>query len=237
MPTSPRTVLIGFTFILLALCVPVVGKLIWDIPPEDMLRDTAAVLDGPAYAGVISTLGFLLWAAAAGICLFVSASQPNGRTYWLYAAAITLVLLTDDWLMLHENAPVYLGVSEYAVYGIYAIAMAYYVVHFRRILLRAEFLLLLAAFGGFGGSLVVDRLDGVLYFPGFYLAEDGLKMFGIMAWLLFHARLGYSFVTQRDRWVDFAGASSRQPRSERARRANDRDRRAPRPRMGGVQTE
>ena len=195
MPQSLRTVFIGFGFIVLALCVPVAAKLIWDIPPADMLRDTAAVLDGPAYAGILSTLGFLLWTAAATICLFVAAAQPYARAFWLYAATITLILLADDWLMLHENAH-YIGVTEHVIYGVYAIAMAYYVVRFRQILLRAEYLLLLAAYVCFAGSLVVDALDGVVYFPGFYIVEDGFKMFGIMGWLLFHWRLGLSFMTE-----------------------------------------
>lgn len=206
MPQSLRTVFIGFGFIVLALCVPVAAKLIWDIPPADMLRDTASVLDGPAYAGILSTLGFLLWTATATICLFVAAVQPYARAFWLYAATITLILLADDWLMLHENAPSYIGVSEHVIYSVYAIAMAYYVIHFRQILLRAEYLLLLSAFVCFAGSLVVDALDGVVYFPGFYIVEDGFKMFGIMGWLLFHWRLGLSFMAECAGGVASSGA-------------------------------
>lgn len=238
MKQPPRMVLTGFTLILLVLCVPVVGKLVWGIPPEDMLRDTAAVLGGPAYAGALSTLGLMLWACAAALCLYTAAVQPLARGFWLTAGGITLMLLADDWLLLHENAfPVYLGIPEYLVYGAYALALAYYIVHYRHLLLRAEYWLVLVTFGSFAGSLGIDRLDGVVYIPGFYLIEDGAKLIGITSWLMFHARLSVSFVTERDRWVDLAGTPSRQPRGQRARRADDRNRRAPRPRVGGVQPE
>lgn len=234
----PRMVLIGFALIFLVLCIPVVAKLVWNIPPADLLRDPAAVLGGPAYVGVISTLGLLLWGCTAALCLYTAAAQQNARGFWLFAGGVTLMLLADDWLLLHENAfPVYLGLSEYYLYGAYALAVAYYLIHFRQVLLRAEYWLLLIALGGFAASLGIDLIDGIIYVPGFYLFEDGAKLIGIASWLMFHARLSVSFITERDRWVDFAGAPRRQPRSQYARRKDDRNRRAPRPRVGGIQTE
>lgn len=188
-----KTLFYGYGLAFLVMCVPVAGKLLWGIPPENMLRDAAAVMEAPAYTGIISNFGFFLWSAAATICLLSAATQPRARRFWLAAAAITLVLLADDWLLLHENFfPVYLGISEHVVYGTYALALLWFLFRFRRLLLQSEFPLLLLAFVWFAASLGVDALDGYVYMPGFYLWEDGAKLFGIVSWLAFYGRFAYA---------------------------------------------
>jgi hypothetical protein len=108
------------------------------------------------------------------------------------------MLLADDWLLLHEHGfPVYLGVPENLVYGMYALALLVYLVRFRARLLAGEWLLLLLAFGWFGLSLAVDRLDGVVDVPALYLWEDGAKLLGIVSWLLFHGRLAHAVIAPR----------------------------------------
>lgn len=192
-----RTLLLGYGLAFLILCIPVAAKLLWDVPPEYMLRDAAAVTDTPAYIGIVSNLGLLLWAATAGICLFAAASQPHVRRFWLYAGLLTMALLADDWLLLHENGfPVYLGIPEKLVYALYGLATLGYVVRFRRLLLRAEYLVLLVAFGWFAASVGADAfLDGVVWVPGFFLWEDGAKLFGIVTWLVFHGRFAHALAT------------------------------------------
>ena len=193
-----RAVLWAYGITGLALCVPVTAKLMWDIPPEAMLRDGVSVMGAPVYTGALSNLGLVLWGGAAAVCFFAAAVRKDARGFWMSAGALTVVLLADDWLLLHEHAfPVYLGISEYLVYGTYGAALLLYLVSFRAMLWRADWPLLLLAFTWFAISLGVDRLDGLVEVPALYLWEDGAKLFGIVSWLLFHGRLAGSTIAAR----------------------------------------
>jgi hypothetical protein len=177
------------------LLVPVLAKLLWDIPPEDMLRDPAQVMDAPMYTGALSNLGLILWSSTATLCTFFAFVHRELRSFWSYAAGLTLALLLDDWLMLHEIVlPDVFGLPDIIVYAAYALAMLFYLGRFHRCLLLGDWPLLLIALGWFAVSIGLDQLDGVVAIPAQYLWEDGAKLFGIVTWLLFHARLARSFV-------------------------------------------
>ena len=230
-----QPLLIAYALAFAVLCVPVAGKLVWGVPPEDMLRDPAQVLDAPLYTGIISNLGLVLWGAAAGVCFLMSAVRHESRALWTWAGVISTMLLVDDGLMIHETVGEH--ATEYLLYALYAGAMLYYLLRFRAELLRAEPLWLIAAFAWFAASLGIDALDGVVDIPALWLWEDGAKLFGITSWLLFHADLAASFVAQRDRRVHAPRATGRQPRSQEAGQRDHRERRAPRPPIGDIQPE
>lgn len=188
-------VLLAYALVGVVLGAVVLGKLLWGIPPGDMLRDPAQVMDAPVYTGVISNLGLVLWGSTATLCLFAAALSRELRSYWAWAGGLTLLLLADDWLMLHDVVvPQVLGLPDLLIYALYGLAAVYYLGRYRAVLILGDWPLLLAALGWFAVSLGVDQLDGVVEVPGLYLWEDGAKLLGIVTWLLFHGRLARAWV-------------------------------------------
>ncbi|HVR28074.1 MAG TPA: hypothetical protein VMS86_00955 [Thermoanaerobaculia bacterium] len=179
------------------LLVPIAARLRWGIPTENFLRDPAAITGAPPYVGLFSNVGVLLWAAAATICLFVAVlvgrSSGARLAFWWYAGVLTLALLIDDLFLFHEVVfPYHLHVPEPLVYAAYGLATAGFLALFHRRILGTDAVLLGLALAWFAASLAVDHW-GHLWLPrGFFLVEDGLKLLGIVSWLLYFARTGYS---------------------------------------------
>lgn len=187
---------LGFAYVaaLALLAIPVIGKLVWDIPAGDFLRDCPTMANGPVYLGAVSYLGIVLWGCTAAICFFAAATERSGipsyRGFWIYGGVFSIALMLDDLLMLHEHLfPVYFGLSEYFVYAAYAIGGLVYLVRYRALLLQANYQMLLLAFAWFALMVLVDRFEGTAEVRGMILFEDGAKLFGIVTWLLFHADL------------------------------------------------
>lgn len=196
-----RAIGIAYAIAVAILAIPVLSKLLWDIPAGDFLRDCPTMAGGPAYLGAISYLGIVLWGCTAAICFFAAAAEPAGPSYrgfWIYAGVFTVVLLADDLLMLHEHLfPVYLGLSEYVLYGLYAVAALFYTVYYRKLLLQANYLLLLLTFAWFVLMVVVDYFEGTAEVRGMIVFEDGAKLLGIITWLMFHAQLALARIRGR----------------------------------------
>lgn len=98
----------------------------------ELIRDPNSVGSFPFYVGALSNIGVLFWWSAAVVAAFTyvllrgvkQADQrvKEARAFFLYAALFTALLALDDLFMLHEEAfPVYLGVSEMAVYAVYGL--------------------------------------------------------------------------------------------------------------------
>lgn len=163
-------------------------------------RDPAQLLEGQWYVGALSNLGCLLWAAGATVCLFswavlrAQGRAAETRLALLGAGLLTVWLCLDDIYLFHERVlPGRLHLPEKVVFSIYLLTMAYGLIRFRSVILRADFSLLLIAAALFVGSTLSD-LTG---FPAFghYLVEDGLKFVGIVSWLTFLSRLSYQQLT------------------------------------------
>jgi hypothetical protein len=198
MMRAMRPLLASHVPVVLVLLVPVLAKLIWDVPPEDMLRDPAQVMEAPMYVGAISNLGLVLWGSAATVCIFAAVARRDARAFWTYAAGLTLLLLLDDWLLLHDVVlPDVFGLPDLVVYAAYALAVLVYLVRYRYVLLLGDWSLLLLSFAWFAASIGFDQLDGLVDLPGLYVWEDGAKLFGIATWLLFHGRLAHSLICAR----------------------------------------
>ena len=99
------------------------------IPMGNLTKDPASILDFPFYFGVISSLGVLMWAASASLCLFVGLLQYQVEKNYeeakiVSAGLLTLILSFDDlFLHIHERFfPRYLNISELIVYFAYITA-------------------------------------------------------------------------------------------------------------------
>jgi hypothetical protein len=160
-----------------------------------LLRDPAAVAKLPFYVGLLSNLGVLLWAAAAGMlgltCLAVRAREGWGREAAFFAGlgGLTALLAADDLFMLHEDA--YRRVlpgPEHVVLGLEMLLLGAFVARFRARIASTAWLPLAAALGLLGLSAGVDLLESVLAAP--LLLEDGAKLVGIAAWAYYAADQG-----------------------------------------------
>ncbi len=167
---------------------------------SDLTRDPSAVTSTPWYIGLLSFLGFALWAIGAGAALTagLALNDPadrHRRRLLLQAAALTMFLLLDDMLLFHEEVLPNLGVPEKVVYGLYVVVTAGWLVINRRDLLRTEWILVALAFAGFAASIGLDKvIDGI---TGWTFLEDSLKFAGIALWCLYLVRTGLRSLRER----------------------------------------
>ena len=168
------------------------------ISVRHLTRDPLAIVKQPFYLGIISNLGILLWCSAAAICFFTFVvlrkdfEQRIPKSFLLFSGLVTSVLLFDDFFLLHEDFfPNYLLVPEKIAYLGYGIMLSLYLIGFRKVILRTEFIPLLLAIGWFGFSVLVD--SGKIPLPssirggeGEFLLEDGSKLLGIVSWFVYY---------------------------------------------------
>lgn len=183
--------------------------LVAGIPLADLTRDPQDILAAPWHTGVLSNLGIVLWAAAAGICLFTAAVRDAPRNddgrrvtrFLLLAGLITVALLLDDLFQLHRQLlPGQPLLSRLLTLGLAAGLIGFWLLHNRRIIARTENLLLLVALAAFSVSVLIDTTARMLA-PDlvaaaglnrgetlYFLVEDGAKFIGILFWLAYLCR-------------------------------------------------
>jgi hypothetical protein len=167
------------------------------LPPSDLLRDSQVVAvrhtdESPAY-GLISNMGIVVLAlscgaAAIGRLVLRDAPAPWPRLL-LWTAVLTLVLVLDDLLLLHEAAAFapWAGALVAAAYGF---AFLRFVVRFGVVIVRdLDAGLLMLALGSLGLSLVTDLVAGPTQWS--LVVEDGAKLLGLVAWSAFVLRTAF----------------------------------------------
>ena len=96
--------------------------------------------------------------------------------------------MLDDLFLVHESlVPMYLNVGERAMFAGYGLMTLLYLARFRTTILKTDFLILFAAFGFFGLSLVIDR--HLVSLQEHHLFEDGFKLLGIVSWSSYYAAI------------------------------------------------
>jgi hypothetical protein len=169
----------------------VVGHL-FEVPFRDFSRDPLAITNGRFYYGYLSQLGCLLWCAAAAVSLFTSAigrmtGQDNEVTrFFFWGGLLTTLLLLDDMFMLHEIFMYRLHIHEKITISTYGGLLLVYLLRYRTLILKTDFLFLLSALFFLGTSALLDMNEGLSWQ---YALEDGAKLLGIASWL------GYYLVT------------------------------------------
>jgi len=151
-----------------------------DEPMYMFTRDPTAIAGVPRYAGTISLLNNMAWAATAVLALFVAWLVRTERLRLGVFGALVLVLCADDSWLLHEFMGPEHGVPELACAGIYAVSALL----LTGLMLRSPDRAVAFAFVLGGGLLATSLLvDQVL--PGqMHLLEDGAKLLGTLVWLI-----------------------------------------------------
>lgn len=184
--------------VLLALALPAVVMAAAVIVAErsgfvisSLVRDPASILDVSPFTGMFSSLGVLMWGAAATVCYFGWAilrrqpGQSEEAGLFLWGALLTSLLCLDDLFLFHEEVFwELLRIGEKQFYLAYLLLGAFGVIRYYKVLLRSEYLYLAVAVGLMALSTGMDALRDPVA-PWEHLLEEAPKWLGICAWLLF----------------------------------------------------
>jgi hypothetical protein len=148
----------------------------------------------PFYAGVLSSLGNLLWGAAATICFFsfgvLPKEQSRFRPFLLVSGLFTSLLLFDDQFQLHRIFYIkYFHLTTKAVLAGYGLLTLGYLMYFRKVITETEYLVLGLALFFLGAAVLFDTMP--LLPRGRTAFSDFLKFFGIVTWVAYFARMGW----------------------------------------------
>ncbi|MBF8275518.1 MAG: hypothetical protein HW390_591 [Candidatus Brocadiaceae bacterium] len=171
-------------------------KEFYKISIHTMTQDPASLGGIHPLSGFVSSLGVLLWCAAASICFFAALTILKGKQgdafrFLLFSAVLTSYLMFDDLFQIHEElASEYLGLNEKTVTASLFIAIVTHLITFRQIILRTNFFVLLLALGFFSTSVAVDQVWCREYF-----FEDGAKLLGIACWCSYFAQTSYRLLS------------------------------------------
>jgi hypothetical protein len=154
------------------------------------------------YIGFVSNIGAFVWAFAIAICVYVGVllfnqrEQRNASYFFLYAAVLSILLMLDDFFMLHEIIyPRYFHIGSDIIYSIYAALGIGFVVKFKKIILQSDLIILFLSFGFFALSIFFDELRESIAISDYWIiAEDGSKLIGVIYWLAYFSITGKSYL-------------------------------------------
>ncbi|MEB3331563.1 MAG: oxidoreductase [Synechococcaceae cyanobacterium] len=155
---------------------------------RDLAQTCGQLVGGLPFAvGLVSSLGYLIWMAAAAIALFTAFSEvsgPRGPVRGLLVAGgiFSLILTLDDMFLLHD-----LYISQHVLYAVYAVFAVLILFRFRPYVVALGGPMFLVAVALLGLSVLADALQEVLPFPyaTVQIVEEGAKFLGSAAWLFF----------------------------------------------------
>lgn len=168
---------------------------------SDLTRDTAAILHGHPYDGMISMIGLFLWSASASICLLTYSIIKSGSSVmkgiFLYGGALSLFLGLDDCFQLHEEVFIHaFPFAEKLFYLVYIGSIVGYFFRFKNDLFNTKFLFWIGAMSLFLVSMVLDNVDPFVSHQVYY--EDCCKFAGIFLWFMFYANTAYSVLLSKE---------------------------------------
>jgi hypothetical protein len=196
--------------LLLLLLIPVlliigfVSLISWKTgqPIYVLFQDIFFVAQVSLYIGFVSNIGAFVWAFAIAICVYVGVLLFNKREqrkvsyFFLYAAFLSILLMLDDFFMLHEIIyPRYFHIGSDIIYIIYAVLGIGFAIKFKKIILQSDTIILLLAFGFFALSIFFDEVRESIAISDYWIiAEDGSKLIGIIYWLAYFSITGKTYL-------------------------------------------
>lgn len=162
-----------------------------EVPLDYMTEDPLQTADLPFYTGLLSNLGAMLWAAAAGLCfLGASLTWKEGRPFWFFLGSglITAWFGLDDLLLFHDQfLRYYVGIPERPLFAAYVLIFGCFLLVFLKDIFREpSSSIWICAWICLGVSMLVDVLLPYGHMETFI--EDVVKFAGIGFWLAYFFR-------------------------------------------------
>ena len=201
------------TFLPAAFVLAVIATIsaVFQVPMPAITRDVASLADVHPLSGFLSSLSILLWCTTAAICLFSAitirrTASTEVYRFLLFSSFLSMYLLFDDLFLFHESlAPDYLGLSQRFVILFIGIATLSYLIMFRHIILRTNYLFLVLALGFLTTSVALDvYLEQWMWGIGHwvYFLEDGTKWLGISTWCSYYSQTSFHLLRGLDLHAD-----------------------------------
>jgi hypothetical protein len=190
-----RTAALGIALAVVAtglLLVAAVGRR----PLLYVTRDPQATTFERWFLGFFSNVGNALWWSAAGIAivtalvLYATHRAEPGR-FMLATALITLVLAIDDMFGVHDQWAYEEHIPKQLFFVAYGALAAGLFWRFRRELSRTWLTPLVLAVALYVCSSIFDGLSGDSDSDLRYLAEDGVKLLGVVCWAAWVAHTAF----------------------------------------------
>jgi hypothetical protein len=199
---SKQQLLITFIPAISILVAVVIVSMFFNINMALITRDVTAIGKIHPLAGILSSVGILLWCVTASICFFSAIILRNIKqtaNFWflLNSAFLSIYLLLDDLFLVHEQlSSIYFGISEKIVFMFLGIAVFAYLTTYRLKIFKTNYSVLLLALGFLSFSVVIDTILGPLLKIGHweYFIEDGFKWLGIASWCSYYTQTSLLFV-------------------------------------------
>ena len=155
--------------------------------------------------GALSSFGAIMFFCSSAIALFGAtlAADRSGRHFLIYAGLFSSMLGIDDFFGLHDRVFPEFSVDETYVELVYVVGQLVYIVAFRKVLLRLNYIPLAAALLLFAISLALDSrlmiviqdvLGSQLSQAAAEAWEDLPKLAGTVLWLWFHMQAARNIV-------------------------------------------
>ena len=174
----------------LLLGIVAVGSAVLDQPDELFLVEPTQLFPVlPWYTGLVSAVGGMLWWAAGALwllCAWVLRRWGSDRSVaaLVLASVFSVWLGIDEMFVLHEVVlPSKLHVSELSIYAAYGALTVLYLLKFREFVASTRWRLLVLALVFFLSSTALDQVAP----ESPVLLEEGVKLLGIVTWVLFFA--------------------------------------------------
>jgi len=160
-----------------------------DIPVNSLSRDPVSTAGLRWQTGILYKTGVFIWGAIAATCLLGAAvwarrgDARSVRAFLLVSAALTLVFALDDVFQFRGELLDHLGLSELAVFAVYAVVLGVFAIVFRSTLLQTEYGVLVATIALFVAWL------GLRYFAAeSVFAQEAVKLVGQLTLLVYFFR-------------------------------------------------
>jgi hypothetical protein len=175
-----------------------------NIPMYELVADPAEIAHKLPYMGLLSQIGILIWSGALCTCWFTASLLGKDKTrensvswseFLWSSGGLSLLLLLDDWLQIHEYTSVFLGLArdpsgvprllqngiEFAVYILYTVIFTVYLWRYRSKIMQGNIVpaIVTAAFMLISTLIDIIPHDRLLSHD---LLEEGSKLIGIVSW-------------------------------------------------------
>jgi hypothetical protein len=161
--------------------------------PRVLWSDPAMVTGWPWFLGLVAVAGVVLWAVTATCALLASAfsRDVHARVALRWFGCITLFMMVDDQIQLHEHILPRAGIPEQITFLVYALVIAVVGLRYRRFYLRSpETPALVIGAALLALSIVLDQLPWAM--PGRANAENTAKLLGLAAFAVYGIRTALS---------------------------------------------